>query len=42
MAPMNGFFIDKAQATIVDTMGMDKVELDKMLFIMDELRKDTE
>jgi hypothetical protein len=42
MAPMNGFFIDKDQATVVDTMGMDKVELDKMLFIMDELRKDTE
>lgn len=41
MAPMNGMFIDKERATVVDTMGMDKVELDKMLFIMDELRKDT-
>jgi hypothetical protein len=42
MAPMDGFFIDKDRASVVDTMGMDKVELDKMLFIMDELRKDTE
>ena len=42
MAPMDGPQLDKAQATVVDTMGMDKVELDKMLFIMDELRKDKE
>lgn len=32
--------IDKDNARIVDTMGMDKVELDKMLFIIDQLRKD--
>jgi len=31
--------IDKENAQIVDTMGMDKVELDKMLFIIDQLRK---
>jgi len=42
MAPMDGGHIDKELATVVDTMGMDKVELDKMLFIMDELRKDKE
>lgn len=32
--------IDKDNARVVDTMGMDKVELDKMLFIIDQLRKD--
>lgn len=37
-ADMNGEFIDKHSATVVDTMGMDKVQLDKMLFIMDQLR----
>ena len=31
--------IDKINAQVVDTMGMDKVELDKMLFIIDQLRK---
>jgi hypothetical protein len=31
--------IDKDEAVIVDTMAMDKVELDKMLFIMDKLRE---
>jgi hypothetical protein len=30
--------IDKENATLVDTMGMDKIQLDKMLFIMDQLR----
>jgi hypothetical protein len=35
---MNGTEIDGANATLVDTMGMDKVQLDKMLFIMDQLR----
>lgn len=29
--------IEKDQATVVDIMGMDKVELDKMLFIVDQL-----
>jgi len=37
-ADMNGTEIDKASATLVDTIGMDKVQLDKMLFIMDQLR----
>ena len=37
-ADMNGTEIDKSSATLVDTIGMDKVQLDKMLFIMDQLR----
>ena len=37
-AEMHGTDIDGANATVVDTMGMDKVQLDKMLFIMDQLR----
>jgi hypothetical protein len=37
-ADVNGDAIDKYSATVVDTMGMDKVQLDKMLFIMDQLR----
>ncbi len=39
MAEMEDGFIDKETTRIVDTMGMDKVELDKMLFIMDRLRE---
>jgi hypothetical protein len=31
--------VDKINAKVVDTMGMSKVELDKMLFIIDQLRK---
>jgi hypothetical protein len=31
--------VDKNNAQVVDTMGMDKVELDKMLFIIDQLRR---
>jgi hypothetical protein len=31
--------INKEAAEQVDTMGMDKVQLDKMLFIMDKLRE---
>ena len=31
--------IQKDTARVVDTMGMDKVQLDKMLFIMDQLRE---
>ena len=31
--------IDKDSTTVVDIMGMDTVELNKMLFIMDQLRK---
>jgi hypothetical protein len=38
MADMDGHIIDKDTTRRVDTMGMDKVELDKMLFIMDQLR----
>jgi hypothetical protein len=30
--------IEKETARVVDTMNMDKVQLDKMLFIMDQLR----
>ena len=37
-AEMHGTDIDGANATLVDTMGMDRVQLDKMLFIMDQLR----
>jgi hypothetical protein len=37
-AEMDGDFIDRQTATVVDTIGMDKVQLDKMLFIMDQLR----
>lgn len=33
-----GDAIDKDSTSIVDTMGMDKVQLDKMLFIIDQLR----
>jgi hypothetical protein len=38
-AEMHGTEIDGANATLVDTMGMDKIQLDKMLFIMDQLRE---
>jgi hypothetical protein len=38
-AEMHGTEIDGANATVVDTMGMDKIQLDKMLFIMDQLRE---
>jgi hypothetical protein len=31
--------IKKETARVVDTIGMDKVQLDKMLFIMDQLRE---
>ena len=31
--------IQKDTARVVDTIGMDKVQLDKMLFIMDQLRE---
>lgn len=37
-ADLDGKNIDKESARIVDTMQMDKVQLDKMLFIMDQLR----
>jgi hypothetical protein len=38
MAPVRQDGVDKESATVVDTIGMDKVQLDKMLFIMDRLR----
>jgi hypothetical protein len=31
--------VDKETTSVVDTMTMDKVQLDKMLFIMDKLRE---
>jgi hypothetical protein len=37
-ADMHEDQIDSANARLVDTMSMDKVQLDKMLFIMDQLR----
>jgi len=41
-APLVNELIDKEAANQVDTMGMDKVQLDKMLFIMDKLREGIE
>lgn len=38
-APMIDQMIDKDSAEQVDTIHMDKVQLDKMLFIMDKLRE---
>jgi len=38
-APLVNELIDKESAEQVDTMGMDKVQLEKMLFIMDRLRE---
>jgi len=38
MADMDGQHINKESTRRVDTMAMDRVELDKMLFIMDQLR----
>jgi hypothetical protein len=37
-APFDINGIDKESAQVVDTMNMDKVELDKMIFIIDQLR----
>lgn len=37
-ADMDGQYIDSTSTAVVDTIGMDKVQLDKMLFIMDQLR----
>jgi len=42
MADMDDNFIDRETTRVVDTMGMDKVELDKMLFIMDRLTEGNE
>jgi hypothetical protein len=38
-APIDGQAIDKESAEEVDTIHMDKVQLEKMLFIMDKLRE---
>jgi hypothetical protein len=38
MADMQDGFIDKDTTRVVDTMHMDRVELDRMLFIMDRLK----
>ena len=38
-APLVNELIDKDSAEQVDTIHMDKVQLDKMLFIMDKLRE---
>lgn len=38
MAAFNEEGIDKSSTKVVDTMDMDKVQLDKMLFIIDQLR----
>ena len=38
-APLVNRMIEKESTEQVDTMGMDKVQLDKMLFIMDKLRE---
>lgn len=35
----DGLNIDKDSAEVVDIIGLDKVELDKMLFIIDKLRE---
>lgn len=37
-AKIYGENIDRDSTSVVDIMGMDRVELDKMLFIMDQLR----
>lgn len=36
---MNGYDIDKESTEVVDIMGLDKVQLDKMLFVIDKLRE---
>jgi hypothetical protein len=38
-APLVNQLIDKDSAEEVDTISMDRVQLDKMLFIMDKLRE---
>jgi propanediol utilization protein len=42
VANVNDSEIDKDNAHVVDIMGMDKVELDKMLFIVDQLSEGNE
>lgn len=38
-SPMNGMDIDKDSTEVVDIIGLDKVQLDKMIFIIDKLRE---
>jgi hypothetical protein len=38
-ADMSGEIVDKETTRVVDTMTMSKVQLDKMVFIMDRLRE---
>jgi hypothetical protein len=38
-ADMSGEIVDKETTRVVDTMTMSKVQLDKMIFIMDRLRE---
>lgn len=42
VADLIGDQIDKNSVRTVDTMNMDKVQLDKMFFIMDKLKEDTD
>ena len=42
VADLEGRNVDGSTARIVDTIHMDKVQLDKMLFIMDKLREGIE
>lgn len=39
VASMLDGMVDQDSTSIVDTMGMDKVQLDKMMFIIDKLRE---
>jgi hypothetical protein len=36
---MNGYDIDRDSAEVVDIMGLNKVQLDKMIFVIDKLRE---
>lgn len=38
-SPMNGMDIDKDATEVVDIIGLDKVQLDKMIFVIDKLRE---
>ena len=42
VADLEGKNVDGSTARVVDTIHMDKVQLDKMLFIMDKLREGIE
>lgn len=38
-SPMNGMDIDRDATEVVDIIGLDKVQLDKMIFVIDKLRE---